>query len=162
MYALLKLCRRSECNNNLGIYFLRAVGSVLHEGKWSVVCNWEFGFGFQFKYHTEVDFIKTISATEVSGMQKRWLARGQSINWKQNRQSPQQFCHTRGDKAAVVLMLPGGYSLWMSGAGDNVLEIDFLVEWGLMPFAFSSDRPAVCLKGKKLLCTFIIIIILAK
>lgn len=29
----------------------------------------------------------------------------------------------RGDTTAVVLMLPNGYSLWMSGEGDNVLEI---------------------------------------
>ena len=29
----------------------------------------------------------------------------------------------RGDKTVVVLMLPSGYSLWMSGEGDNVLEI---------------------------------------
>lgn len=34
----------------------------------------------------------------------------------------------RGDKAAVLLMLLGGYSLWISGAGDNVLEIDVWVE----------------------------------
>lgn len=34
----------------------------------------------------------------------------------------------RGDKTAVVLTLPSGYSLWMSGAGDNVLEIDLCVE----------------------------------
>lgn len=71
MHALLKLCRRSECNSNLGINFLLAVGSVLREEKWYVVCNWEFSFGFQFKYHTEVDFIKTVLATEVGGMQKR-------------------------------------------------------------------------------------------
>lgn len=133
------------------------MGSVLHEEKWFVVCSWEFSFGFQFKYHTEVDFIKTVLVTEVSGMQKRWLARGQSIDWKQNRQSPKQFSHTKRDKAAVVLTLPGGYSLWMSGAGDNVLGIDLWVEWGLMPFAFSSDRPVAWLKGKKILYTFIII-----
>lgn len=43
----------------------------------------------------------------------------------------------------MVLTLPGGYSLWMSGAGDNVVEIDLCVEQGLIPFAFSSDRLVV-------------------
>ncbi|TRZ25816.1 hypothetical protein HGM15179_001163 [Zosterops borbonicus] len=43
----------------------RPVESVLHEEKWYAVCNWEFSFGFQFKYHTEVDFIKTVLAAEI-------------------------------------------------------------------------------------------------
>lgn len=70
-YAVLKLFRRSECNNNIDINFLLAVGSVPHEGKWYLVCNWEFSLGFQFKYRSEVDFMKTVLATEVTRMQKR-------------------------------------------------------------------------------------------
>lgn len=57
--------------NNLDINFLLAVGNVPHEGKWYVVCNWEFSLGFQFQYPIEVDFIKTVLATEVTGMLKR-------------------------------------------------------------------------------------------
>lgn len=31
------------------------------------------------------------------------------------------------DKTEMVLMLPSSYSLWLSGEGHNVLEIDFCV-----------------------------------